>query len=97
MNRAESVTIRQAVASDELALQRLATLDSAPAPVGRVLVAEVDGELWAAVEVDGGRAIADPFRPSGSLVEVLRLRAEPLRDGAGTRRALRLRLLPRVA
>ncbi len=40
-------------------------------------------ELWAAVELDSGAAIADPFRPSGELVELLRFRAERIRGGAG--------------
>ena len=48
----------------------------------------------AAVEVDSGAAIADPFRPSADLVELLRLHARGERRPS--RRALG-RLLPRVA
>ena len=33
-----------------------------------MLVAEVDGEIVAAVPIDGGRAIADPFRPTADVV-----------------------------
>ena len=90
-----ALTIRRAVAADRPALDRLAGLDSASPPTGGVLVAEVAGELWAAVQIDSGTAIADPFRPSGELVDLLRLHAsgEAKRP---ERRALG-RLLPRAA
>ena len=51
-------------------------IDSASPPTGDVLLAEMGSELWAAVSVDTGAAIADPFRPSADLVDLLRLRAE---------------------
>ena len=89
-----TLTIRPADLADLAALDRLAALDSGSAPTGDVLVAEVGGELWAAVEIDSGAAIADPFRPSADLVELLRLHARGERRPA--RRALG-RLLPRVA
>jgi hypothetical protein len=55
--------IREAQAADDAALRRLAALDSSRVPAGRILVADVDGELVAAVSLAGGPAIADPFRP----------------------------------
>jgi hypothetical protein len=89
-----ALTIRRADLADLAALDRLAALDSAPAPTGDHLVAEVGGELWAALEIGSGRVIADPFRPSGELVELLRLHAR----GSARRPARALgRLLPRVA
>ena len=69
------VTIRPAYPDDALALVRLAALDDGPVPSGRVVVAEVAGELWAAASLDGGGSVADPFRPSGDLLEALRARA----------------------
>ena len=51
--------------ADAFALRRLAVIDSASPPTGDVLLAEMGSELWAAVSVDTGAAIADPFRPSG--------------------------------
>jgi hypothetical protein len=87
-------TIRRADLADLAALDRLAAVDSAPAPTGDVLVAEVAGELWAALEIDSGAAIADPFRPSGELVELLRVHA--LGSKRPARRPLG-RLLPRLA
>jgi hypothetical protein len=89
-------TIRRASATDASAIARLAALDSASPPTGETLVAEVGDELWAAVEIDSGVAIADPFRPSGDLVELLHFRvARMRRELAKPER--RLRLLPRAA
>jgi hypothetical protein len=76
---AEAVTIRMGVPADAAALSRLAQLDSAPAPVlGAVLLAEVDGELCAALPLDGGHAFADPFRRTAELVAMLAERARQL-------------------
>ena len=66
------LTIRFATESDELAVIRLAALDSAPVPAGLLLLAEERGELRAALSVTDGRAIADPFRRTAHLVEMLR-------------------------
>ena len=85
-HRASDVVLRRSVAQDAAALARLAQLDGAPRPVGAVLVAELDGEIVAAVPVDGGRAIADPFRPTAELVELLRART---RQAARRRAACR--------
>jgi hypothetical protein len=90
----KTLTIRPADLTDLAGLDRLAGLDSASPPTGDVLVAEVGGELWAAVEIDTGAAVADPFRPSGELVELLRMHAGGARPAA--RHALG-RLLPRAA
>jgi hypothetical protein len=90
----KTLTIRPADLADLPGLDRLAGLDSASPPTGDALVAEVGGELWAAVEIDTGAAIADPFRPSGELVDLLRLHAQ----GARPEPRLSLgRLLPRAA
>jgi hypothetical protein len=89
-------TIRRASTNDTGAIFRLAALDSALPPTGELLLAEVEGELWAAVDIDSGAAIADPFRPSGDLVELLRFRAERLRRELAEPGRW-LRLLPRAA
>src|SRR5688500_20192984 len=73
-----ALTIRRATAADAFALKRLSALDSAFPPTGDVLLAEMGSELWAAVSIDTGAAVADPFRPSGDLVELLRFRADGL-------------------
>ena len=77
------IVIRRATPSDAPALWQLAALDDAPAPqaTADVLIAEVGGEPVAALS--GERAVADPFRPTASLVELLRLRARQLEAAAG--------------
>jgi hypothetical protein len=91
-----TVVIRLATPADVDDLRRLAALDSARALLGTVLVAQSDGEIRAAYSVEEERAIADPFRSSAGLVELLRARTELLRAGAGDRprRSRRLRLVP---
>lgn len=72
-------TIRFAYPDDEAALRRLAALDSQPVPSGPMLVAEVAGELWAAVGLEGdSRTLADPFHHTAALVSVLRERSHRL-------------------
>jgi hypothetical protein len=74
----QAVTIREALSNDTEALEQLAELDSS-APLRRpALVAEVGGELWAAVSVAEQRVIADPFRPSGELGSLLSQRARQI-------------------
>ena len=71
----QPVTMRAADSSDRPAIERLAALDSQTPPQGDLLVAEVGGEIQAAVAVDGATAIADPFRPTAGVVSLLRKRA----------------------
>jgi hypothetical protein len=87
-----SLAIRAARADDAPALRRLAQLEGRRQPtLPRVLIAEVGGELLAALPLDGGEAIADPFRPTAQLVAMLRLQAGQLRL-AGPRVGLLARL-----
>jgi hypothetical protein len=90
-----AVVIRRATEADRPSLARLAALDSARPLRGETLVAFVAGEPWAALSLDDRRAVADPFRPSASAVELLRVRARHLLAAPGGsragRRALRLR------
>ena len=88
-NSAETLTIRLTVSADEAALSRLAQLDSAPPPApAPMLVAEVGGELRAALPLDGGRVIADPFQRSTELVAILVERARQL-EARAPRRGIR--------
>jgi hypothetical protein len=86
-----AITFREARPEDEEALRRLAELDSGQVPSGRLLVAEVDGELQAAVPLTGGPAIADPLRPTAAVVSMLGLRAAQLRGLARRREPSRRR------
>jgi hypothetical protein len=72
------------------AIERLAQLDSARRPAGPVLVAAVGGEPVAAVPLDGGPAIADPFQRTAALVSLLDLRAAQLRGQPSPGRLARL-------
>jgi hypothetical protein len=89
----EEITIRLSRPEDRVALLRLAQLDGQAAPSGETILAIVGGELRAALSLAGGDAIADPFRPTSELVELLRIRNAALHDsGTGGRRALRARI-----
>jgi hypothetical protein len=95
-NPAETLTIRMAVSTDATALSRLAQLDSARAPgpsPAPMLVAEVGGELRAALPLDGGRAVADPFQWTAELVALLAERARQLAPPPPRRTAWRWRPL----
>jgi hypothetical protein len=73
------VTIRYAFPDDAEAVRRLAVTDSRTVPAGPLLLAEVGGEVWAAVSLtDRREAVADPFRPTAELVLMLRERARRL-------------------
>ena len=73
-----AVTIRYAFPDDAGALMRLAALDSAEPPATPVLVAEVDGELRAALSLVDGAVVADPFHPAGAVLDLLRTRGRQL-------------------
>ena len=80
------ISIRPATAADTHALRRVAERDSRLLPPGRLLVAEVAGEVQAALSLDTAEWVADPFRPTAALVDLLRLRArQSPGDPRGTR------------
>jgi hypothetical protein len=72
------VTLRLASASDEPAIERLAQLDSSTAPAHPVLIAEVDGDVRAALGLTDRSALANPFHATTDLVELLHRRARQL-------------------
>jgi hypothetical protein len=91
--------IRRATPDDDAGLRRLAALDSKRPPAGDTLVAEVDGRIHAAVSLTDGRSVADPFRPTAELVDLLRMRATqlgavPARPPSRVRRLLPYRSAP---
>jgi hypothetical protein len=90
---AVDVVIRRATRADAWALARLGALDSdrrtgellaRHAAEHDVLVAEVGDTIEAALALNGGLAVADPFRPSAVSAELLALRARQL-GGAAAR------------
>jgi hypothetical protein len=78
----EKITIRPAEARDRAALDRLAGRDSTELPDDDFLIAEVAEEPWAALGLRTGTLIADPFRPTAGVAELLRTRVDHARDGA---------------
>ena len=70
---APEIRIRQATKADALAVRRLAALDDSASLKGSVLVAEHAGEMRAAISLDDGRIVANPFAPTAELVEMLRM------------------------
>ena len=81
-----SITIRHACPEDADAIARLAQRDSADVPAGDLLVASVGGELRAAVSIERGETIADPFHPTSELVRLLTARSAQLCIGANGNR-----------
>ena len=95
-----TVIIRRATEADAPALEELAQLEGGRR-IGAddVLIAEVGDEVRAAMRVGDDTAIADPFRPTQGLVDLLRARAAMLRDCRGesrTRGHAFRRLLPHL-
>jgi hypothetical protein len=94
------VVIRFSERGDERALARLAGRDTQSVPNGALLVAEADGELRAAVPLDGKGAVSDPFHRTADLVRLLELRRDQLESSRATRkpsarrRQARTRLVP---
>jgi len=83
------ITIRPAYADDQLALGRLASLDSADrVPPHPLLVAEVGGQLRVAMSVRDGSAIADPFFRTAGIVDLLRAHARSEHGRRHARRTL---------
>ena len=95
MNLEVPITIRPARAADAPALASLAKCDSAEVPLAPVLLAEASGELRAAVSLYDGAAIADPFRHTLWMVELLHTRAAQLGHQRPIRRHHFLRTLTR--
>jgi len=67
--------VRLAASDDMVALGRLAGLDSRPLPAGPHLVAERDGRIDAALSLATGELVADPFRRTAELCDLLRCHA----------------------
>jgi hypothetical protein len=80
MTSTADITIRRADARDADSIARLAALDSTRPPAGPVLVAEADGELWAAISTRDGHVAADPFRPSAESARRLRAHVDTVRN-----------------
>jgi len=86
-----SVTLRFASPAARTRLARLAELDSATPPAQPVLLAEVEGQLRAALALTDGTPVPDPFRPTADLIDLLRARARQVDATPWIKRYRRLR------
>jgi hypothetical protein len=75
----QSITIRPLREDDVAAVERLAELEERRVPAGALLLADVEGTIEAAVSIESGEAIANPFAPSAGVVTLLEHRAAQLR------------------
>jgi hypothetical protein len=76
MTRNEHIVIRSARSADQEDIAVLGVIDGGRRmPNGRVMVAEVDGRIRAAIGSNGA-AISDPFWPSSDLVSMLRVHTD---------------------
>ena len=91
--REECLVIRPATARDRDAVIRLEQLEGRALAPGSALVAEVDGEVLAALQLANGSAVADPFRRTAHLVRQLEARRD---NGSSVRGRRRLRSLLRT-
>ena len=78
LDAGREITIRPAVPEDARALANLAILDDASPLEGELLLAEVEGDVWAASSLLDGRTIADPFRATVATRALLGLRREQI-------------------
>lgn len=93
-NKDDTIMIRVACPADGRMLADLAGLDSAAPPTPPVLIAEIDGEIRAALSLHDNALIANPFYRTLAAQQLLLTRAAQLR---GYRRAsLPRRLLERA-
>jgi hypothetical protein len=87
---APDVELRLCKPGDDPELERLAALSERPLPLGRLVLALVEGRIVAALPVAGGCAIRDPFVKTHHLVRLLELRAAQLRPATPRGGAMRL-------
>jgi hypothetical protein len=73
-----AITLRLASRDDEAAIERLAQLCERARPPGPSLVAEVDGQIHAALPHVSRELLSDPYLPMAELRSLLRLRAAQL-------------------
>jgi hypothetical protein len=90
----QPITLRPASPADAAGLARVAERDSAPLPPGPHLVAVRDGRIDAAISLATGALVADPFRHTEDLCELLRVHAARRSVSRPARPRQRLRLRP---
>lgn len=81
------LSLRLSSDADGAELDRLAQLDSRPLPPGPHLLGERDGRIEAAISLATAEVVADPFRRTAEVCELLRcyagnVRVAPRREPA---------------
>ena len=84
------VVVRLAGPADAAELRRLEELEGRSVPPGPALVVEQGGAVHAVLPLDDSAAIADPFRRTAEMVELLLAERRRMRRGARPRRGRRL-------
>jgi hypothetical protein len=95
LNGRHAAAVRFADPDEGRTLRRLAQLDDAPELAGEILVAAVEADVVAALSLDDGRVVANPFVHTADAVELLRGHAAALSGRRWRRRRFALR--PRLA
>lgn len=85
----QAVTVRLATEADASAIARLAGRDTRPVPAAPLLLATCGDEVVAALSLRDGAVVADPFRRTAEIVELLRCRAGEPKHGAKRQAAWR--------
>jgi hypothetical protein len=93
----ETIALRVADMDEASVVRRLAALDDARPLIGQTLLALIDGEAVAALSLQDGRVVANPFVRTEHAVALLRLRYEHLLGNDGRRHGWRGILRPRFA
>jgi hypothetical protein len=73
------LTLRLARPADAALVRRLALLEGVKPP-REALVAELAGDVLAAISIHDGRVVADPFQHTAHVVGLLRLRRRQILD-----------------
>jgi hypothetical protein len=74
MTNSSIIAIRAATDRDDIILDKLAALDSAPPLHAPAVIALVDGRPVAAASLSDASVVADPFVPTADVVELLQAR-----------------------
>jgi hypothetical protein len=72
-SRLSSIALRPATGADDRVLAALSELDSAPRLGRPAMLALVDQAPVAAISLDDGRVVADPFHRTQEVVDMLRV------------------------
>ena len=73
------VTVRWEAPGDHDAIHELEELSASPLLQGTLLVAERAGQIVAAISLESGLTVADPFVPTADVQALLAFRAEQVR------------------